>query len=241
LPRVSRCDSAEWLATIQQWRKQHPLKYQKKGGLRAQHVLDRLDKLGGRDCIITTDVGQHQMWAAQFCRTTKTRHWLSSGGAGTMGFGFPAAIGAQIGNPDTKVWTVVGDGGFQMTMNELATAGIHNLPVKILIINNAYYGMIRQWQELFYDNRLSGTDLEGNPDFVKVAQAYGIKGWHLRRPADVDGVIRAAMTYDDGPCLIDAEVVKEDLVFPMIPAGATYKDMLIERPRTKLAKPTGST
>jgi acetolactate synthase-1/2/3 large subunit len=241
LPLVDKCDSGEWLKQIAAWRKAYPLKYAKKGGLRAQHVLDRLDKLGGRDCMITTDVGQHQMWAAQFCLTTKNRHWMSSGGAGTMGFGVPAAVGAQFANPGKKVWAIVGDGGFQMTMCELATAALHKLPIKILIINNAYLGMIRQWQELFYENRLSGADLEGNPDFVKLAAAFGIKGWRIRRGGDVDRVIKAAMDYSAGPCLIDAEVVKEDNVFPMIPAGAALKDMLIERPKVKLEKPTGST
>jgi acetolactate synthase-1/2/3 large subunit len=241
LPLVEKCDSAEWLKQIAAWRKQYPLKYVKKGGLKAQYVLDRLDKLGGRDSILTTDVGQHQMWAAQFCLTTQNRHWLSSGGAGTMGYGVPAAVGAQFANPDKKVWAIVGDGGFQMTMCELATAALHKLPIKVLIINNHYLGMIRQWQELFYDNRLSGADLEGNPDFVLLAKAFGIKGWRITRAGDVDRVIKAAMNYNDGPCLIDAEVLKEDNVFPMIPAGAALKDMLIERPKIKLEKPTGST
>jgi acetolactate synthase-1/2/3 large subunit len=241
LPLVGRCDSDEWLEQVGAWREQFPLHYPKKGGLRAQHILDRLDQLGGRDSIITTDVGQHQMWAAQFLRTTKNHHWLSSGGAGTMGFGFPAAVGAKLGCPDKPVWAIVGDGGFQMTMSELATAAVNKIAVKVLIINNHFLGMVRQWQELFYENRLSGTDLEGNPDFVALAEAYGIKGFHLRRAADVDKVLETAMQYNDGPCVIDAEVVKEDNVFPMIPAGAPLCDIIIEPPKAVLDKPTGST
>jgi acetolactate synthase-1/2/3 large subunit len=241
VPLVSKLDTAEWLKDIAAWRKQFPLKYPRKGGLRAQHVLDRLDKLGGRECIITTDVGQHQMWAAQFCLTTHNRHWLSSGGAGTMGFGFPAAIGAAMAVPGKKVWAICGDGGFQMTLAELSTAALQKVPVKILIINNRYLGMIRQWQELFYENRISGADLEGSPDFVKLAGAYGVKAWRIKRAGDVDRVLKAAMAYNDGPCLVEAEVVKEDNVFPMIPAGAAIRDMIIEKPKVKMDKPTGST
>jgi acetolactate synthase-1/2/3 large subunit len=241
LPLIGPCDSDAWLAQIRAWREQYPLHYPKKGGLRAQHILDRLDKLGGRDAIVTTDVGQHQMWAAQFLLTTKNHHWLSSGGAGTMGFGFPAAVGAKLGCPDKPVWAVVGDGGFQMTLSELATAAVNKIAVKVLVINNHFLGMVRQWQELFYENRLSGTDLEGNPDFVKLAEAYNIKAFHLRRAADVDRVLLSAMEYNDGPCVIDAEVVKEDNVFPMIPAGAALSDMIIEPPKVMLEKPSGST
>jgi acetolactate synthase-1/2/3 large subunit len=241
VPQVEIADTKEWLAQINRWRKQYPLKYPKQGGLRAQHVLDRLNEITRGEAILTTDVGQHQMWAAQFCLARSNRHWLSSGGAGTMGFGFPSAIGAQFGHPKKKVWAIVGDGGFQMTCSELATAAIHKLPVKCLIINNNYLGMIRQWQEMFYDNRLSGADLEGNPDFVKLAQAYGVKGLRIRRPADVDRVLTEAHEYDDGPCVVVAEVVKEDNVFPMIPAGASLSEMLIEKPKHRLDKPTGST
>ena len=241
IPQIEMAQTTDWLRQCARWRKQYPLKYPKQGGLRAQHVLDRLDALNRGEAIITTDVGQHQMWAAQFCRARSNRHWISSGGAGTMGFGFPAAIGAQFANPDKKVWAVVGDGGFQMTQAELATAQLHQLPVKCLIINNNYLGMIRQWQELFYENRLSGSDLEGNPDFVKLAQAYGVKGLRIRRPADVDRILREAHEYQDGPCVVVAEVVKEDNVFPMIPAGAAVSEMIIEKPKHRMEKPEGST
>jgi acetolactate synthase-1/2/3 large subunit len=241
IPLVEAADTREWLDQCQAWRQRYPLKYARQGGLRAQHVLDRLNALTGGRAIIATDVGQHQMWAAQFCLTTTNRHWLSSGGAGTMGFGFPASLGAQFGCPDKEVWAVVGDGGFQMTQSELATAAIHKLPTKCLIINNNYLGMVRQWQELFFENRLSGVDLVGNPDFVKLAQAYGVKAWRIRRPADVDRILAQAHEYDEGPCVVVAEVVKEDNVFPMIPSGAPYSEMIVEKPKTPLAKPTGST
>ena len=238
---IHPADTEEWLSQCDEWRNKYPLKYPKQGGLRAQRVLDGLNQVTEGQAIISTDVGQHQMWAAQFCLSSNNRHWLSSGGAGTMGFGFPAAIGAQFGCPTKKVWAVVGDGGFQMTQAELATAAIHHLPVKCLIINNNYLGMVRQWQEFFFDNRLSGVDLEGNPDFVKLAQAYGVKAFRIKRPADVDRILREAHDYDAGPCVVVADVVQEDNVFPMIPAGAPVSGMLLEKPKEKLAKPVGST
>ena len=241
IPQIEMADTADWLKRCERWRKQFPLKYPKQGGLRTQHVLDRLDAVTRGEAILTTDVGQHQMWAAQFCRARSNRHWITSGGAGTMGFGFPAAIGAQFANPGKKVWAIVGDGGFQMTQAELATAGLHKLPVKCLIINNHYLGMIRQWQEMFYENRISGADLEGNPDFVKLAQAHGIKALRIRRPGDVDRILREAHEYDEGPCVVVAEVVKEDNVFPMIPAGAAVSEMITEKPKHRMEKPEGST
>ena len=243
IPLVDKLDTSAWLKKIENWKIKYPLKFPKRGGLRAQHVLAELDRLTGSNAIISTDVGQHQMWAAQFCKSIRERQWLSSGGAGTMGYGFPAAIGAQLGKPDDLVVAVVGDGGFQMTMSELATAAIHKLPIKIIIINNSYLGMVRQWQELFFDNRESGVDMEGNPDFVKIGEAFGIKGFYLRRAGDVVKVLKKALDYNDGPCIVDAQVVKADNVFPMIPAGAAVSDMLIDEPpkSQKMKKPVGST
>jgi len=240
LPLVEPLDTAEWLAQCKEWRRRYPLKYAKKGGLRAQHVLDRLDALTEGRAIITADVGQHQMWAAQFCRTREGRRWITSGGAGTMGFGFPAAIGAWFARPDQEIWAVVGDGGFQMTLCELATAAVKKVGVNVLVINNNYLGMVRQWQEMFWENRLSGVDLEGNPDFVKLAEAYGVKGLRITRPGDIDRKLREARAHK-GPVLVVAEVMKEDNVFPMIPAGAPIANMIIEPPKHRLEKPHGST
>ena len=239
--KVERLDTEDWLKHLNSYKKKFPLQYRKQGGLRMQQVIDELYQLTNGEAIISTDVGQHQMWAAQFYKNDAPYKWLSSGGAGTMGFGFPAAIGAQFACPDDLVVAIVGDGGFQMTLFELATAAVHKLPLKILVLNNHYLGMVRQWQELFFEDRKSGVDLEGNPDFVKLAAAYGIKGFNIKRPADTGRVLQKALEYNEGPCLIHAECCKTDNVFPMIPAGAALEDMLIEPPRTKMAKPVGST
>ena len=209
-----------------------------------QQILDTLYGMTEGKATVVTDVGQHQMWAAQYCKTELPNTWLSSGGAGTMGYGLPAGIGAALGTPDQDVWIIVGDGGFQMTMCELATAAINKLPVKVIVMNNRYLGMVRQWQTMFYDDRKSGVDLVGSPDFAKLTEAFpGGKGLTLKRTGDIRKVLEKAMAYTDGPCVINAMVEKQDNVFPMIPAGAPLENMLISEPKSTkdLEKPTGST
>lgn len=240
LPLIEPQNTSEWVKQVDSWKELYPLAYVAEGELKAQHVIDSAYKISKGNAIVSTDVGQHQMWAAQFFKTDKADTWLSSGGAGTMGFGFPAALGAQLGKPDALVIAIVGDGGFQMTLAELATAAVYKLPVKILVVDNKNLGMVRQWQELFLEKRYSGIDLCGNPDFVALAEAYGVKGFHVDKPENLEAVMTAALSYP-GPCLIHAEVVKEDNVYPMIPAGQSAEEMLLSPPLEKMEMPEGST
>jgi acetolactate synthase-1/2/3 large subunit len=240
LKYVEPCDTKDWLTEVEYYKKEFPLQYSDEGGLTAQRIMDEIHKITRGQAIIATDVGQHQMWSAQFNLATRGDKWLSSGGAGTMGYGFPAAIGAQFGRPDELVISISGDGGFQMTSFELATVFIHKLPVKIVVIDNKYLGMVRQWQELFFDNRYSGVDLEGNPDFVKLAGAYGIKGVHIDKVEHAASRLKEAFACR-GPVLIHCEVIKEDNVFPMVPAGKSAYHMIVEKPSARMEKPSGST
>ncbi|UCG37771.1 MAG: acetolactate synthase large subunit, partial [bacterium] len=190
--------------------------------------------------IIATEVGQNQMWVAQFFKFRNPRTLLSSGGLGTMGYGFPAAMGAQFAFPDRLVVDVAGDGSIQMNIQELATVAQHNLPVKILVLNNCFLGMVRQWQELFYGARYSSTCLISNPDFVKISEAYGVKGIRIEDKKDVDDGLREMMEHD-GPVMVDCKVDREEGVFPMVPAGAATSEMIFgpkgkEEKRLKAAK-----
>ena len=210
----------EWLKQIKKWKKEYSLKYRKTEDdiLIPQEILSEIDKITKGNVIVATDVGQHQMWAAQYLTFNNPYSILTSGGAGTMGFGLPAAIGAQVANPNKKVLAVVGDGGFQMTFQELMLIKEYNLPVKIFIINNSYLGMVRQWQELFHEKRYSSVDLSYNPDFIKIGEAYGIKSIQLTNKKDLKKHLKKILESDEA-VLVECIVEKEENVYPMIPAG----------------------
>jgi acetolactate synthase-1/2/3 large subunit len=217
-----------WWEKIRAWQRSQPLRFSgSQSQIKPQSVIRELHRLTQGEAIITTDVGQHQMWVAQFYPFTRTRQLITSGGLGTMGFGLPAAVGAQLACPDRLVVAVVGDGGFQMTNQELATAVQYNLPVKILVMNNGYLGMVRQWQEMFYDRTYSEVDISVAPDFVKLAEAYGAAGFRATQPGELADVLAAGINHK-GVAVMDIVVSKEENVFPIVPAGANAKDMIVQ-------------
>lgn len=217
-----------WWDQIREWQQLQPLRYSGSSDhIKPQAVIRELNQLTAGEAIVTTDVGQHQMWAAQFYPFTSSRRLITSGGLGTMGFGLPAAIGAQLALRDRLVIAVVGDGGFQMTNQELATAVQYDLPVKIVIMNNGYLGMVRQWQEMFYDRTYSEVDLSVAPDFVKLAEAYGAGAFRATRPEELHDVMKAAFAYK-GVAVIDVVIAKEENVFPIVPVGANARDMIVQ-------------
>ncbi len=218
---------APWLETIAAWTKKHPMGYLDEGEtIKPQYVIEKLDELTNGDAIITTEVGQNQMWAAQFYKFNKPRRLITSGGLGTMGYGLPAAIGAKMAFPDATVIDVAGDGSIQMNIQELATAKQYNTPVKICILNNNYLGMVRQWQELFYDKHYAGTIMEVTPDFVALAEAYGCVGLRATKTSEVEGVIKEALSIDN-TVIMDFRISREEGVYPMVPAGKATTEMLL--------------
>jgi acetolactate synthase-1/2/3 large subunit len=224
-------DTKLWWEQIRKWQDACPLWYENGDGrLRTQYVLERLSEKTGGNAVVVTDVGQHQMWAAQYYKFDHPRTHLTSGGLGTMGFSVPAAIGAAFGVKEKPVVSISGDGGFQMNLQELITAAYHKLPIKFIIINNSFLGMVRQWQELFHAEKYSFTDLgSSNPDFVKLGVALGLRAWSTDRPEDVDSLLDKAFNTNDGPTLIEFKVVKEEMVFPMVPSGGSLSEMITKR------------
>jgi len=215
----------DWIEQIEQWKKEYPLGYKKSGKLKPQFVVEKIYEVTGGNAIITTEVGQNQMWAAQYYKFDYPRSFLSSGGLGTMGYGFPAAIGAQVANPDMVVFDIAGDGSFQMNIQELATAIQYNLPVNVAILNNHNLGMVRQWQELFFNKRYSHTSMTVQPDFVKVAEAYGAEGIRVETEEEVVPALKRAIS-SKKPVVLDFWVEEEENVFPMVPAGASLTQMI---------------
>ncbi|MGH7376685.1 MAG: biosynthetic-type acetolactate synthase large subunit [Candidatus Methylomirabilales bacterium] len=223
-----------WWQQIKAWKAQHPLTYERSDEIiKPQFVIQETSRLTSHlDPIVATDVGQHQMWAGQYFIVNKPRHWVTSGGLGTMGYGLPAAIGAQVARPDKLVVALLGDGSFQMNMQELSTVVEERLPLKIAIVNNLAHGMVRQWQELFYNRRFIGIDLSVRPDYAKLAEAFGILGLRATTPSEVTPTWERALAHP-GPVLMDFVVDPEEACFPMVPAGAAVKDMVLAKPKSE--------
>ncbi len=224
IPLVSALDTKDWIQTIKNWKEEHPLRYNNGKYIRMQYVIQKISEMTKGKAVMVSDVGQHQMWMAQFYQYIYPRTHLTSGGLGTMGFSLPASMGAAFARKDFPIVSISGDGGIQMNIQELATIREYNVPVKIIILNNGYLGMVRQWQELFWRKRYSHVEML-SPDYVKVAEAYGIPGFRATVTNEVDDVIKQLFA-TDGPALAEFKVVKEDNVYPMIPAGQTYHEII---------------
>jgi len=217
----------KWLKQVQKWKEMYPFYYEPSDRvIKPQYVVEKLSELTNGEAIVTTEVGQNQMWAAQFYKVKKPRHFLSSGGLGAMGYGLPAAIGAQIGNPDKLVINIAGDGSIQMNIQELATAVEQNLPIKIIILNNGFLGMVRQWQELFYGKRYSQVKFSLLPNFVKIAEAYGAEGIIIKKPSEVEPVLKKVLN-SKKLVIVDVHIAPEEGVFPMVPAGKATTEMIL--------------
>jgi acetolactate synthase-1/2/3 large subunit len=227
--QVSAKDNhAQWLEQIEEWKKKYPLSYKKNGELKPEYVIEQIYEATKGDAIITTEVGQHQMWTAMYYKFIKPRTLITSGGLGTMGYGFPAAIGAQMGCPDKVVFDIAGDGSILMNIQEMVTAVNYKVPVKIAVLNNGYLGMVRQWQELLYGKRYSAVDLEQNADLVKVAEAFGAAAIRVTKPEEVKPAIEESLKIKDRPTLIDFKVAREENVLPFVPPGQALNEMLVD-------------
>lgn len=232
LKKVKARPETDWNKQIMQWKSEFALQCPADADkLLPQCVIAKVSEMTKGEAIVVTDVGQNQMFSALYHKVSTPRRWLSSGGLGTMGYGFPAAIGAQVGCPDTPVFVICGDGGFQMTLQELAPAVEHKLPIKIILLNNRVLGMVRQWQELFWNGRYSGVDISVQPDFKMLAEAYGAVGMRVTKSSEVEAAIAKAMEVTDRPTLIDFRTSQDENVFPMIPAGQSIEEMMVNRPK----------
>ncbi|MCH8882253.1 MAG: biosynthetic-type acetolactate synthase large subunit [SAR324 cluster bacterium] len=223
-----RQEHTPWRKKIDKWKKEQPLRYTKNGKLKPQYIMEQISELTDGDAILATDVGQHQMWAAQYYPFKRPRQWLTSGGLGTMGFGLPAALGAKVAHPEQEVWLISGDGSFQMNLQELATSTVYGIPVKVALFNNGSLGMVKQWQHLFYDQRYEGVELEKVPDFKLLAEAYGCVGMTVTDPEEVRPALEKAREIDDRTVLIDFQHDPMEHVYPMIPSGLSADEMQLQ-------------
>lgn len=224
--KIGKKTETDWNKKIKEWKESYPLKYNPEDTLKPQYIVERIYELTNGEALITTEVGQHQIWAAQYYKFTEPRQFISSGGLGTMGYGFGACMGAQIGRPEKKVINIAGDGSFRMNLNEMSTAVEYKLPIIIALFNNGVLGMVRQWQDLFFGGRFSQTDINRGTDFVKLAEAFGAKGINVTKPEEVDAAITEALSSKDTPVLINFVIDKDDKVFPIVPPGAPISELI---------------